>query len=79
MAETLDQVIAAVRDVKGEKAPAGLAAATSIEALKLDSLDEVEIMMLLEDRMGVEIDQAQIRRCATLEDLSRMIEGLRKA
>jgi acyl carrier protein len=77
MAETLEQVIAAVRDVKGEKAPAGLDAATPIEALKLDSLDEVEIMMLLEDRLGLEIDQAQIRRCLTIEDLSRTLDGLR--
>jgi acyl carrier protein len=77
MAETLEQVIAAVRDVKGEKAPADLDAATPIEALKLDSLDEVEIMMLLEDRLGLEIDQAQIRRCLTIEDLSRTLDGLR--
>lgn len=77
MAETLEQVITAVRDVKGEKAPAGLDASTPIEALKLDSLDEVEIMMLLEDRLGLEIDQAQIRQCRTIEDLSRTLDGLR--
>lgn len=77
MAETLEQVITAVRDVKGDKTPEGLDATTLIEALKLDSLDEVEIMMLLEDRLGLEIDQAQIRGCRTIEDLSQAIDGLR--
>lgn len=77
MADILQQVIAAVRDVKGEKAPEGLDASTPIEALKLDSLDEVEIMMLLEDRLGLEIDQARIRQCRTIEDLSRTLDGLR--
>ena len=77
MAETLEQVIAAVRDVKGDKTPEGLDASTPIEALKLDSLDEVEIMMLLEDRLHLEIDQAQIRQCHTIADLSRTLDSLR--
>lgn len=76
MSETIHDVIRAIQDVKGSSAE-GITAETTVETLKLDSLDEVEIMMLLEERLGIDIDQAQIRRCRTVAELARAIEAMR--
>lgn len=76
MSETLNDVILAIRDVKGDSAQS-IKAETTVETLELDSLDEVEIMMLLEERLAVEIDQTQIRRCRTVAELAQAIDGMR--
>ena len=56
--------------------PNTVTATTAIEDLLMDSLDEVEVMMFLEDELGIEIDQAQIEPCVTVGDLVAVIDGL---
>lgn len=72
----LNMVFEAVHQIKGTD-PASLAEDTLIESLKFDSLDEVEIMMTLEDRIGIEVDQASIRGCRTLGDLAKVLSDLK--
>ena len=42
----------------------------------MDSLDEVEVMMFLEDELGIEIDQAQIESCVTVGDFAAVVDRL---
>lgn len=53
-----------------------VSATTPIEDLLMDSLDEVEVMMFLEDELGIEIDQAQIENCITVGDFAAVVERL---
>ena len=76
MADTLQSVVRAVASVKSDMSPE-LSGDSRIEDLRLDSLDEVEILMALEDEHQVEIDQAQVKSCATLGELSLLIDRLR--
>jgi acyl carrier protein len=73
MTDVLGSVMAAITTVKSDTG-GNLTAETRIDDLRLDSLDEVEILMALEDQHQVEIDQAQVKSCATLGDLARLIE-----
>lgn len=77
MTESLESVLQAVAAVKPDLA-AGLSGDSRIDGLRLDSLDEVEVLMALEDSHGVEIDQAQVKSCDTLGDLARLIEKQKK-
>lgn len=73
----LNLVFDAVHQIKGID-PASMTEETLIESLKFDSLDEVEVMMTLEDRIGIEVDQASISRCRTLGDLAETLSDLKK-
>lgn len=75
MDKILEVVFEAVVTVKGTERSL-LTAETVIETLKLDSLDEVELMMSLEEALNTEIDQARISRCRTLGDLAQVLTGL---
>jgi acyl carrier protein len=70
-------VVDAVHMVKGVE-PSTLSTDTLIESLNFDSLDEVEIMMTLEDKLGVELDQASISGCRTLGDLAIVMQTLKE-
>jgi acyl carrier protein len=76
MDETLQSVLSTVASVKTGSLDQ-LSADSRIEELRLDSLDEVEILMGLEDAHQVEIDQATVKSCATLGDLARLIDRQR--
>jgi acyl carrier protein len=76
MTDTLSYVFRAVSEVK-DKEVEGLSPDTQIASLELDSLDEVQLMMTLEDALGIEIGQAQVSQCRTLGDLSLVLEKLR--
>ena len=73
MVDGLDSVLQVIATVKSGLADQ-LTAASRIEDLRLDSLDEVEILMALEDAHDIEIDQAQVKSCATLGDLGRLVD-----
>ena len=73
MTEALSHVLEAVASVAADKTQ-GLSGETRIDSLQLDSLDEVEVLMALEDKLSVEIDQAQVNGCRTLGDLAALIE-----
>jgi acyl carrier protein len=74
----LIEAICRVKDIETGK----VSATTSIEDLLMDSLDEVEVMMFLEDELGIEIDQTQIETCVTVGDfvavIDRMVEQLKQ-
>jgi acyl carrier protein len=46
----------------------------SLDEAGVDSLAAVELSMLLGDRLGITVDDADIRRVATLGDLDRLVE-----
>lgn len=75
MTDVLDQVLKTVANVK--QTATGLSAGTEIASLELDSLDEVEIAMMLEDTFKIEINQTQFSSCRTLGDLSTAISAMR--
>jgi acyl carrier protein len=75
MRDSLALLIDAVCRVK-DIDPAAVTAETVIENLLMDSLDEVEVMMFLEDELGIEIDQAQIESCVTVGDFAAVIDRL---
>jgi len=75
MRDSLGLLVDAVCRVK-DREPATVSAATPIEDLLMDSLDEVEVMMFLEDELGIEIDQAQIEACVTVGDFAAVIDRL---
>ena len=46
----------------------------SLQALGLDSLDLVEVMLEIEDTLGVEFDSEEIQDVTTLGDVLKLIE-----
>ena len=75
MSDSLLLVIDTVCRVKDiEKS--SISATTVIEDLLMDSLDEVEVMMFLEDELDIEIDQAQIDDCVTVADFATVVNRL---
>lgn len=73
MSDALPAVLRAVSATTGRSLET-LSPETPIESLKLDSLDEVEILMSLEDKLGVVADQAEVNACATLGDLAQLLQ-----
>ncbi|WP_162148927.1 acyl carrier protein [Asticcacaulis sp. AC466] len=48
--------------------------AQSLEELNIDSLEMIEIVMTLEDRLGITIDDRQLREVRSLPQLLALIE-----
>ena len=46
----------------------------SLTALGLDSLDLVEVMLGIEDELGIEFSSEEIAQLSTLEDVVKLIE-----
>ncbi|MFJ4428431.1 acyl carrier protein [Streptomyces bobili] len=60
------------------KLPAnGLAPDTSLDNAGFDSLAIVELSVLLNDRYGIDIDEAEIKNAATLHQLDLLIQRKR--
>jgi len=72
MVDLLDEVLLAVAAVTDQEIES-LSAERLIEDLRLDSLDEVEILMSLEEKLDVALDQTQVNSCRTLGDLAMLI------
>ena len=75
MNSTLEYVLTTVAKVKGVSLLT-LDAETQLSGLELDSLDEVEVMMLLEEELGIEIDQALISGCKTIGDVASALDSI---
>lgn len=84
---TNDLLIAWLRDVVGENKARNREAIleriwsplTSLEEIGFDSLDLVELIFLIEDRFGVDIDynaNTRINDVKTIDDLRRELEKL---
>lgn len=73
MHDALTAVLNAVAATTGRDL-AALSGDTAIDSLKLDSLDEVEILMSLEEKLGVVAEQSQVNACRTLGDLALLMQ-----
>lgn len=52
-----------------------LSESDSLTKLGLDSLDLVEVMLEIEEELGVEFDSSEISEVATLGDVLKLIES----
>ena len=50
----------------------------SLTALGLDSLDLVEVMLAIEDELGIEFSSEEIAQLSNLEDVVKLIESKTK-
>ena len=66
--ETVKSILAEKVDVSNLKEEDSLA------SLGLDSLDLVEVMLAIEDRLGIEFTSEEIAQLTTLKDVSKLIE-----
>ena len=68
------QVYAALAKVRPGSAP-GISRDSTLESLKLDSLDTITLLFELEDRLGVSIPDDEARSVRTVGDI---IESIRR-
>ena len=66
--ETVKEILAEKVDVKHLKEE------DSLSSLGLDSLDLVEVMLAIEDRLGIEFTSDEIAQLSTLKDVVKLIE-----
>jgi acyl carrier protein len=52
--------------------------ATLFEQLKLDSLDAVDLLVHLEEKMGLKVEGEVFKNVRTLGDVYTMVEGLHR-
>jgi long-chain acyl-CoA synthetase len=64
-----------LRSVGADPEAASEARAALLADLKLDSLGQVELVSALEERFGVELDEAAVTPATTVEDLERLVAG----
>jgi acyl carrier protein len=62
-------ILATRFDYKGVVTPE-----TSFDDLELDSLDKIELVMMLEDETGVRIDDNDIRGMQTVGEIAEVVE-----
>lgn len=72
--DTFDYLVKLINSVVEDRV-VDLSADTTIEELDLDSLDEVELLMSIEDQMKIELDQAEVNSCLTIGSLASLIEA----
>ena len=68
-------VIETVKKILAEKVDVSkLKEEDSLTSLGLDSLDLVEVMLAIEDKLGVEFTSDEIAQLSTLKDVVKLIE-----
>lgn len=72
--KTVRHLLDLIKAVAGKK-PISLSGESAIGMLGLDSLDEVELLMSIEDHFGIELDQAEVYSCSTIEQLASLIDN----
>lgn len=75
MTETLQQLLAVIAEVTDRDA-GELDAESPLASAEINSLEEVHLMMLLEERFDIEVTLAQVKACPTLGDVSALLERL---
>ncbi len=71
--------IETVKEILKEKVDiSNLKPEDSLTSLGLDSLDLVEIMLSIEDRLGIEFTSEEIANLSTLNDVVKLIESKTK-
>lgn len=71
---TMEQLVQIVNDYKGTTVE--MTEATTFDELGFDSLDKVDLMMQLEDKFGVTIDENVT--ATTLGELAAVLDSLKK-
>ena len=66
--ETVKSILAEKVDISNLKEE------DSLTSLGLDSLDLVEVMLAIEDRLGIEFTSEEIAQLSTLKDVVKLIE-----
>ena len=68
-------VIETVKSILAEKVDvSSLKEEDSLQSLGLDSLDLVEVMLSIEDRLGIEFTSGEISQLSTIKDVVKLIE-----
>ena len=78
MADTFDQVKATIVDLLGADASKVTREARFREDLEADSLDIVELIMALEDKMSIEISDEDAQKITTVGQAVDYIDGQKK-
>jgi acyl carrier protein len=73
-----DQVLAALKKVKPGLQDA-ITPESTLESLRLDSLDTITLLFELEDRIGVEVPDEDARNVRTVGDIIERIRSLKGA
>ena len=72
-------VIETVKSILAEKVDVSkLKEEDSLKSLGLDSLDLVEVMLEIEDELGIEFTSEEIAELSTLKDVVKLIEAKTK-
>ena len=75
MEQNFMDVIETVKSILAEKVDvSNLKEEDSLSSLGLDSLDLVEVMLAIEDRLGIEFTSEEIAQLTTLKDVTKLIE-----
>ena len=78
MADTFDQVKATIVELLGADASKVTREARFREDLEADSLDIVELIMALEDKMSIEISDEDAQKITTVGQAVDYIDGQKK-
>jgi acyl carrier protein len=75
--EILNQVQDIIADIVGTD-KATIKPESTLDSLGADSLDQLEIIMKIEEKFGIEIDDEQAQKIKTLDQAIQVIELLQK-
>lgn len=78
MSDIQNRVIACIAELLGMNWPDIKTDADLESSLGMDSLDKVELVMLLEDKLDVMIDDAEAETCKTVADVVALVERVAK-
>lgn len=70
-----DQVIEVIRDYLGLLDDVAVSPQSTASSLSMDSLDEIELVMALEDEFDIELYDGEVERCRTVRQLTQLIES----
>lgn len=74
MTETLTLIVNEAARLAGLN-PSDLNEKTVLLDLSLDSLDTLEFLMALEDKLGLEIDPSELGNCTHIGDLAALLDA----
>lgn len=74
MSNIEETVIAAIREIRGTHVPENMTPATNLKEMA-DSLDIIEIIMEVEEKLGADVSDADLEDLKTVGDLVTLFEG----
>ena len=73
MSNIEETVVTAIREIRGTHVPEKLTRETNLKEMA-DSLDIIEIIMEVEEKLGVDLSDAEIEDLKTVGDLVTLVE-----